>query len=320
MTDMTVENPRLAMIFPGQGAQRGGMLAELARQFPQVGETFAQSSSVLGYDLWELASGGDEQRLALTEYTQPLMLTAGVAVWRVWCACQGARPGWMAGHSLGEFSALVCAGALGFEEAVALVRERGRLMQQAVPADQGAMAAVLGLEAEKVVELCREISQSQSVVEAANFNAPSQTVIAGHRQAVERATKGCQEAGARKVMPLPVSAPFHTSLMQPVAEGLRKALGKLRIRSPEITVVHNVSALPESDPDRLVELLVEQAHRPVRWSMCVTYLRDQGVDHFVECGPGKVLAGLVRQLDRNLRCEGLENPEVLKKALAGVGE
>ncbi|MFM7784244.1 MAG: ACP S-malonyltransferase, partial [Gammaproteobacteria bacterium] len=277
-----------ACVFPGQGSQKVGMLAAIAADEPIVGQTFATASAVLGYDLWELAQAGPQEQQNLTERTQPLILTASVALWRVWTARGGTSPSLMSGHSLGEFSALVCAGALGFEDAVSLVRNRGSYMQEAVPVGVGAMAAVLGLDDEGVQAACEEASQGE-VVQAVNLNAPGQVVIAGHAAAVERAIGACKARGAKRAMPLPVSAPFHTSLMRPAGERLARDLVGIRIERPHTPVVHNVHALPESDPGRIRDLLEQQIHSPVRWVDCVRFMMGQGVSRLVELGPGKVL-------------------------------
>lgn len=293
------------------------MLAAAAAGDPLVGETFARASAVLGYDLWELAQAGPQEQQNLTERTQPLILTASVALWRVWTARGGPAPSLMAGHSLGEFSALVCAGALGFEDAVALVRNRGSYMQEAVPLGVGAMAAVLGLDDEGVQAACEEASQGE-VVQAVNLNAPGQVVIAGHAAAVERAIAACKARGAKRAMPLPVSAPFHTSLMRPAGERLARDLAGIRIERPGTPVVHNVHALPESDPGRIRDLLEQQIHSPVRWVDCVRYMMEQGVSRLVELGPGKVLGGLCKRIGSDLECHASEDPADLAAARAAL--
>jgi [acyl-carrier-protein] S-malonyltransferase len=306
-----------ACVFPGQGSQKVGMLAAIAAEEPVVGQTFATASAVLGYDLWELAQSGPQEQQNLTERTQPLILTASVALWRVWTARGGASPALMAGHSLGEFSALVCAGAIGFEDAVALVRNRGAYMQEAVPVGEGAMAAVLGLEDDGVLAACEEASQGQ-VVQAVNLNAPGQVVIAGHAAAVERAIAACKARGAKRALPLPVSAPFHTSLMRPAGERLARDLAAIRVERPAIPVVHNVHALPESDPSRIRELLEQQIHSPVRWVDCVRYMMGQGVSRVVELGPGKVLGGLCKRVGSGLECHASEDPDDFAAACAAL--
>ena len=308
----------LACVFPGQGSQRVGMLAAMAGVEPVVRETFAEASEVLGYDLWQLAQTGPQEELNLTERTQPLILTASVALWRVWCARGGLRPAFMAGHSLGEFSALVCAGSLAFTDAVRLVRNRGAYMQEAVPVGQGAMAAVLGLDDEPIAEACAEAAGAE-VVAAVNFNAPGQVVIAGHAAAVERAIAACKARGAKRALPLPVSAPFHTSLMVPAGERLARDMAQVQILVPEIPVVHNVHARPEGDSATIRTLLERQIHSPVQWTASVRYMAQAGVTRAVEVGPGKVLGGLCKRIDAALECLYTEEPQELEKALASNG-
>ena len=305
---------RFACIFPGQGSQHVGMLSRSAIEFPSIRHAFDEASAVLGYDLWDLAQAGPQENQNLTERTQPLILTASVALWRLWCERGGELPAFLAGHSLGEFSALVCAGALDFQDAVALVRNRGSYMQDAVPVGQGAMAAVLGLDDALVAEACVEAAHGQ-VVQAVNLNAPGQVVIAGHAEAVERAIAACKARGARRALPLPVSAPFHTSLMKPAADRLAEDLAAITIRSPLIPVVHNVHAKPETDPDLIRELLVRQIYSPVLWVACVQFMRDNEIGRFAEIGPGKVLCGLCKRIDSSLTCVGLEDPAEFAGAL-----
>lgn len=305
----------LAFVFPGQGSQKVGMLADIAAIEPLVGQSFAEASDALGYDLWDLVQHGSQESLNLTENTQPLLLTASVALWRVWQARGGAMPSFMAGHSLGEFSALVCAGSLSFSDAVKLVRARGQFMQTAVPVGEGAMAAVLGLSDDVIVAIC-QASSSAGVVEAVNFNAPGQVVIAGHVAAVEQAIAALKDAGAKRAMPLPVSAPFHTSLMQPAAEKLSEAIDAIEWRAPGVPVVHNVHGQTESDPVAMRALLVRQLYSPVKWVDCVNAMVQQGVTTIVECGPGKVLSGLSKRIDKSLNCLNIEDPASLDAALA----
>lgn len=306
-----------ASVFPGQGSQRVGMLAAAAERDAGVRDTFAEASEVLGYDLWALSQDGPQESLNLTERTQPLILTASVALWRVWEQRGGAQPAFMAGHSLGEFSALVCAGALDFADAVGLVRNRGAYMQSAVPVGEGAMAAVLGLDDEAIREACASAAGGE-VVAAVNFNSPGQVVIAGHAAAVDRAISLCKERGAKRAMPLPVSAPFHTSLMKPAGERLAADLTSVSIRPPRIPVVHNVHARPESDPERIRTLLVEQIHSPVQWVASVDYIGAQGTGAVVEIGPGKVLGGLCKRINSALTCLATEEPADLDKALSAT--
>lgn len=307
----------IAFVFPGQGSQKVGMLSELAAAHTSVRATFDEASEALGYDMWDLVQNGQQEQLNLTETTQPVLLTASVAVWRLWCALGGPRPALMAGHSLGEFSALVCAGSLNFADAVRLVRARGQAMQTAVPVGEGAMAAVLGLDDDQIVAICQQAS-SAGVVEAVNFNSPGQVVIAGQVAAVEEAIGLLKSAGAKRAMPLPVSAPFHTSLMRPAGEKLQAELAQLNVSAPSIPVVHNVHGRTEANPDSIKALLVEQIYSPVKWVTCVQTMLDKGVDTTVECGPGKVLSGLNKRIEKSLDCLNIETPETLDATLAAL--
>ncbi|MCQ3830379.1 ACP S-malonyltransferase [Microbulbifer elongatus] len=310
-------NPALAFVFPGQGSQQIGMLADAAQAFPEVVATFSEASSVLGYDLWDLCQNGTQEEINQTERTQPLLLTSSVALYRAWQAQGGAVPATMAGHSLGEWSALVCSGVLAFEDAVRLVRERGRLMQEAVPAGEGAMAAVIGLDDQAVEAACAESAQG-AVVSAVNYNSPGQVVIAGSAAAVERAIEACKSAGAKRALPLPVSAPFHTELMRPAAEKLAPQIEATAFHAPETPVIHNVHAKTESDPAAIKALMVEQIYSPVRWTECVQAMASSGTQQLVECGPGKVLAGLAKRIDRSLSAFNIEKPEQLSDAVKAV--
>ncbi len=307
----------LAFVFPGQGSQKVGMLAEIGAEEVLVAQTFEEASEALGYDMWDLVQNGEQESLNLTENTQPLLLTASVAMWRVWRARGGAMPAYMAGHSLGEFSALVCAESLPFADAVKLVRARGQFMQTAVPVGEGAMAAVLGLDDNVIVDICSQCS-SAGVVEAVNFNAPGQVVIAGHVAAVEQAITLLKQAGAKRAMPLPVSAPFHTSLMQPAAEKLGAAIDAIEWRAPVIPVVHNVHGQTESDPDAIRALLVRQLYSPVKWVDCVNAMVAAGITSVVECGPGKVLSGLNKRIHKPLNSLNIEDPASLEAALTAT--
>jgi [acyl-carrier-protein] S-malonyltransferase len=311
-------NAQLAFVFPGQGSQKVGMLAEIAASYPVIGQTFTEASDALGYDVWKLVQQGPQEDLNLTERTQPLLLTACVALWRVWQQRDGAVPALLAGHSLGEFSALVCAGAIDFADAVKLVRARGQFMQTAVPVGEGAMAAVLGMEDQQIIDLCREAGSAGGVVEAVNFNSPGQVVIAGTVGAVERAVELLKAAGCKRAMPLPVSAPFHTSLMRPAGDKLKEAMAALAFRAPSIPVVHNVHAQPESDPARIKAILFEQIFSPVQWTGCVEYMVRNGVTTTVECGPGKVLSGLNKRIEKSLNCFGIEAVDGLEQSLAAL--
>lgn len=307
----------LAFVFPGQGSQKVGMLGELGEAFGLIKQTFAEASEALGYDMWSLVQEGEQAQLNMTETTQPVLLTASVAVYRLWLEQGGQRPGLMAGHSLGEFSALVCAGAIDFADAVRLVRARGQFMQTAVPVGEGAMAAVLGLDDAKIEEIC---TATTGVVEAVNYNSPGQVVIAGHTAAVESAIEALKAAGAKRAMLLPVSAPFHTSLMRPAGDKLAEALAELHINAPVIPVVHNVNAQTEADPQRIKGLLTEQIYSAVKWVSCVEAMIEAGVDTSLECGPGKVLSGLNKRIHKPLQCINVESPESLEAALAAVSQ
>ncbi|WOX05716.1 ACP S-malonyltransferase [Microbulbifer pacificus] len=312
-------NPVLAFVFPGQGSQQIGMLAEAAAAFPEINATFSEASSVLGYDLWDLCQNGSQEDINLTERTQPLLLTASVALYRAWLSQGGARPALMAGHSLGEWSALVCAGVLAFEDAVRLVRERGRLMQEAVPPGEGAMAAVIGLDDQAVENACADAAQG-AIVAAVNYNSPGQVVIAGSSAAVERAIEACKAAGAKRAMPLPVSAPFHTELMRPAADRLAPQIEATTFLAPQTPVIHNVHAKTESDPSAIKSLMVEQIYSPVRWTACVEAMAAAGIGQLVECGPGKVLAGLAKRIDRNLVAHNIETPAQLSEAVKSTAQ
>ncbi|HXH04002.1 MAG TPA: ACP S-malonyltransferase [Candidatus Competibacteraceae bacterium] len=314
---MSTPDNRLALVFPGQGSQSVGMLAEIAASRPEVRVTFAEASEVLGFDLWQLVQDGPEDNLNQTHNTQPAMLAAGVALWRVWQAAGGPRPAVMAGHSLGEYSALVCAGALAFADAVALVAERGRLMQQAVPAGAGAMAAVLGLDDEAVRAACAEAAQHE-VVEAVNFNAPGQVVIAGAKVAVERAIAACKARGAKRAVPLPVSVPSHCALMQPAAERLAERLATVALQTPAIPVLHNVDVATHAEPAAIRDALARQLYRPVRWVETVQAMVAQGITVTVECGPGKVLAGLNKRIHKELAALPLYDESTLQAALVAA--
>lgn len=308
----------LAFVFPGQGSQKVGMLAAAHEQFSAVRDTFAEASDALGYDVWALVQEGPQESLNLTATTQPVLLTSSVALWRAWQSQSETRPAMMAGHSLGEFSALVCAGALGFADAVKLVRSRGEFMQSAVPVGEGAMAAIIGVDDADIERICADTAGENAVVAAVNYNSPGQVVIAGHTAAVEAAIDALKAAGAKRAMPLPVSAPFHTSLMKPAGERLQEAIAGIEIASPEIPVVHNVHAATEADPEQIRALLVQQIYSPVRWTNCVQTMADNGVQRIAECGPGKVLSGLNRRIDKALESFALEEPDSLEAAIAAL--
>jgi [acyl-carrier-protein] S-malonyltransferase len=307
-------------VFPGQGSQSVGMLAALAPAAgaaAAIGDTFAEASAVLGYDLRELVAQGPVERLNSTECTQPAMLAAGIATWRLWRERGGPEPNVVSGHSLGEFSALVAAGAVDFAAAIDLVRFRGRIMQEAVPAGTGAMAAILGLDDTQVIEACREAAQG-GVVEAVNFNSPGQVVIAGTREPVERAIEAAKRRGAKRAVALPVSVPSHSSLMSGAARRLDERLATVALRAPRIRFVSAVDSVQHDDPADLRRLLVRQLSSPVRWTDTVRALAASGIGALVECGPGKVLTALNRRIERGLEALALEDPESLQAALAAV--
>lgn len=307
-----------AFVFPGQGSQAVGML-DAWGDHPAVVGALAEASDALGEDLGKLIKEGPKDALALTTNTQPVMLVAGVAAWRVWRAEGGALPMALAGHSLGEYSALVAAGVLTLAQATPLVRLRAAAMQEAVPVGSGAMAAILGLDASKVIAVCAEVTSAygqneQETVEAVNFNDPSQTVIAGSKAAVERACEALKAAGAKRALPLPVSAPFHSSLMRPAAEKLRTALAATEMAAPQIPVVNNIDVAVQTDVDAIRDALYRQAFGPVRWVECIRQLKAMGATHIIECGPGKVLTGLVRRIDAELTGAAVFDPASLEQA------
>lgn len=294
-----IVNPSLAFVFPGQGSQSLGMLSELGSRYPIIRETFAEASAGVGLDLWALSQDGPAEMLDRTEHTQPALLAAAIAVWRAWVSQGGARPAYLAGHSLGEYSALVAAEALSLHDAAHLVRLRGRLMQDAAPSAGGAMAAVIGADDEMVREVCRQAEQSQVVVPA-NFNAPAQVVIGGDAAAVERALALLAERGVRKVVKLAVSVPSHTPLMREAANRLSEAMAEVAWHMPQIPVVQNVDAEVHQGVQSIRDALVRQLYLPVRWTDCVRVLVADGVAVMLECGPGKVLSGLARRIDKSL--------------------
>ncbi len=305
-------NKELAFVFPGQGSQSVAMLDELGARHREVAATFEEASDVVGRDLWKLSREGAPEDLAQTEITQPLMLAGGVAVWRVWTQTSGQKPGVMAGHSLGEYSALVAAGALRYVDAVQLVADRARLMQQAVPAGTGAMAAILGLDDEIVEAICREMAEKQ-VVAAANYNSPGQLVIAGHAAAVERAMTACLDAGARRAMKLPVSVPSHCALMGPAALEFAELVKGVDLAAPSIPVLHNVDVRARDDVESIRTALVEQLSAPVRWTATVREMVAMGVEMLAECGPGRVLSGLGRRIDKSAQWFPMDSEAGLAK-------
>jgi [acyl-carrier-protein] S-malonyltransferase len=304
----------IAAVFPGQGAQSVGMLGELADHHPSILDTFAEASSVLGFDLWALVQNGRSEELAETENTQPALLTSSVALWRVWQSGSIERdPAFVAGHSLGEYSALVCADALKFDEGVALVRKRGELMQEAVPSGQGTMAAILGLENEQIDECCLAVD---GVVGAANYNAPGQVVIAGETPAVEAAMQACKDAGAKRALRLNVSGPFHSELMGRARDQFAAELAAVNVQMPRIPIVQNVNASSPGNAEELIQALIDQLSNPVLWTGCVETMLANGVDQFVECGPGNVLAGLAKRISRDSSTTALSTKAGMDAAIA----
>ncbi|AIA49243.1 malonyl-CoA-[acyl-carrier-protein] transacylase [Serratia sp. FS14] len=305
---------QFAFVFPGQGSQAVGMLAELAAQFPIVEETFGEASSALGYDLWPLVQQGPAEELNKTWQTQPALLAASVAIFRVWQQQGGKAPALMAGHSLGEYSALVCAGVLDFKAAIRLVELRGKLMQEAVPEGTGAMYAIIGLDNDAIAKACEESAQGQ-VVSPVNFNSPGQVVIAGNKEAVERAGAACKAAGAKRALPLPVSVPSHCALMKPAADKLAVALQDITFNAPQVPVVNNVDVRTENDPEAIRSALVRQLYSPVRWTESVEFIAAQGVTSLLEVGPGKVLTGLTKRIVDTLTAAAVNDTASLSAAL-----
>jgi [acyl-carrier-protein] S-malonyltransferase len=304
----------LAFVFPGQGSQSVGMLNALAADYAEVESTYREAGTVLDYDLWDIVKNGPAEKLNSTDITQPAMLAAGVAVWRVWQSTGGTQPTVMAGHSLGEYTALVCSSSLAFTDAIKLVAERGRLMQAAVPAGSGAMAAVLGLEDDAVRQACRDAAAGD-VLEAVNFNSPGQVVVAGNKAAVERVVDLAKERGAKRALVLPVSVPSHCALMQPAADRLATILKDVQIQAPTIPVINNVDVASPSDPDAIRDALVRQLYSPVRWVETIQKMAGEGVENLIECGPGKVLVGLNKRIERNMTAQAVFDPDSLIVAL-----
>jgi [acyl-carrier-protein] S-malonyltransferase len=310
-----------AFVFPGQGSQAIGMLGPFAAGSPVVQQTFAEASAVLGYDLWQLVTDGPAEKLNETERTQPAMVAAGVATWRLWNAAGGATPDICCGHSVGEFAALVACGTLSFADAISLVRLRGELMQQAVPVGHGAIAAVLGLEDDVIAAVCLEVAGGE-VVEPVNYNSPGQLVIAGHATAVQRALQVLKERGAKRAVLLPMSVPAHSSLMQPAADRFAEALARVAFAAPRMAYWSPVDAMRHTDAEDIRALLSRQLVSPVRWSALVAALGGAGVTRFVECGPGKVLTSLNRRIDKRpeVQCLALQDPDSLAAVLAATTE
>ena len=314
---MTKKN--LAFVFPGQGSQSLGMLGELAQQYPVVKDTFAEASEVFGLDMWQLVQDGPESKLGLTEITQPIMLVSGVACWRAWQQASAIVPAVMAGHSLGEYTAYVCADAMSLEEGVRLVKIRGELMRDAAPGGIGKMAAIIGLDDDDVRDVCAVAAESE-VCQAVNFNAPGQVVIAGHAVAVDRAVGLAKDKGARKAMALPVSVPCHSDLMKPASEELAEALGKVQFSVPKVPVINNVDAKVETEPDNIRQKLVTQLYSPVLWVKTVRFMVEMGIDSAIECGPGKVLSGMSKRVHRGMRLVSLQDTASFDGALRLVAE
>ena len=305
---------KTAFLFPGQGSQSLGMMSELAENYSLVVDTFNEASALLGYDLWALCSNGPADELNNTEVTQPAMLVSGIATWRIWQQLGGAQPDFFAGHSLGEYTALVAAGVIQFSDAVSIVAERGRLMQNATPAGTGAMAAILGLEDKVLRDICEQVANEQ-IVACANYNAPGQVVISGDRDAVTRAGDLAKESGARRVLPLPVSVPSHCLLMKPAAVELQNVLLATHFSDSSIPVIQNADVRAYQDAGQVREALARQLWQPVRWTETIASLLDSGVEQFVECGPGKVLAGLNRRISRGTSVYAITSQDSIKQAM-----
>jgi [acyl-carrier-protein] S-malonyltransferase len=306
----------LAFVFPGQGSQTVGMLADFADN-EVVQQTFSEASEALGYNLWQLVAQGPAEKLNQTNFTQPALLTASVALWRLWASQSDSQPAMLAGHSLGEYSALVCAGVISLSEGVKLVEKRGEFMQASVPAGVGAMAAIIGLDDQAIIDACAK-AQNDDVVAAVNFNSPGQVVIAGHKDAVERAGVLCKEAGAKRVLPLPVSVPSHCALMKDAADKLAEAFNSVTFNTPEIPVVNNVDVATETDVEAIKLALIKQLYSPVRWTETIELLAKSGISLVVEAGPGKVLQGLIKRIDKSIMSASINDQASLTKALETI--
>ena len=316
---MSTHPDNLAFVFPGQGSQSIGMLADLSASYPEVKHIFERASDALSIDLWSLVSQGPDEELNQTQNTQPAMLAAGYAVWGIWRQQSAIQPAWLAGHSLGEYTALVCSGALSFEDGIKLVAARGRLMQEAVPPGVGAMAAILGLEDQQIIDICAQAAETE-IVSAVNFNSPGQVVIAGNKAAVERAMAAAKDAGAKRALLLSVSVPSHCALMQSAADKLDSYLKAIEIVTPAIKIVHNVDVASHDSPDAIRSILKEQLHKPVRWVESVNYLHQNGVTHIVECGPGKVLIGLNKRIVKDAEHFSIYNSETINTLLEQIND
>jgi [acyl-carrier-protein] S-malonyltransferase len=305
----------LAFVFPGQGSQSVGMLKELAENFSVVEATFKEASDVLGYDLWSLVQNGPAEKLNSTDITQPAMLASGVATWRIWQAKGGATPVMMAGHSLGEYTALVCAGSLDFTDAIKLVSQRGKFMMEAVPAGTGAMAAILGMDDDAVRQVCADAAEGE-VLEAVNYNSPGQVVVAGNKAAIDRVTILAKERGAKRALELPVSVPSHCALMKPAADKLAEVLAGVTFNAPAIPVINNVNVASVSSADDIRDALARQLYSPVRWVETIEKMATDGVDNVIECGPGKVLVGQNKRINKELKTAALVDMASFEAALA----
>ena len=310
---------KFGFVFPGQGSQKLGMLADLAGQYPAMLDTFAEASEAIGIDLWNTCQHDPENVLDQTHITQPVLLASSVAIWRLWEKVGAPNPSILAGHSLGEYSALVCAGVIDFADAIRLVNKRGEYMQQAVPAGSGAMAAIVGLEDYQIHEICEQSAQGQ-VVSAANFNSPGQTVIAGDAEAVQRAMEACKTAGAKRALPLKVSVPSHCALMRPAAEQLAGDLEALTFKSASIPVVQNVNAEIATQADSIKQNLLDQLHQPVLWVDSVRLIHQGGINILMECGPGKVLCGLIKRIEPEITCFGSDDSQSFQQAWDEVSD
>lgn len=305
-----------AFVFPGQGSQSVGMLSALSEKFSNINETFDEASNVLGYDLWDLSQNGPNTQLGQTEFTQPALLTAGVAIWRVWEAQGGVRPNILAGHSLGEYTALTCAGSIKFTDAVTLVQDRGRYMQNAVPTGEGGMAAIIGLKDSEVIKVCASI-QGHGVIQAVNFNAPGQVVVAGTKQAIDASVNAFKEAGAKRVLALPISIPAHSSLMSSAAEKLKARIDGIHFQMPNIPVIHNCNVEIAKDIVEIKANLVKQLDSPVKWVESIEKMAsDFAIKKVIESGPGKVLLGMIRRILNGVDIAAIETPEALSQALS----
>jgi [acyl-carrier-protein] S-malonyltransferase len=312
-----MSNSGLAFVFPGQGSQAKGMVAELSAENESIMAVFSEASECLGYDLWDLVQNNLDDKLNKTEYTQPALLVACYAIWQIWLVKGGQKPVIMAGHSLGEYTALVCSGVLSLQDAVSLVADRGKYMQTAVPDGVGAMAAILGLENDQVIQVCEAATSSQ-IVSAANFNSAGQVVIAGHREAVEKAAELAKEAGAKRAILLPVSVPSHCELMHEAADQLAERMEQMQFSEAEIPIIQNVDVIQRTSPDEIKKALLEQLHQPVRWVETIEKIRLMNISTIVECGPGKVLTGLIKRIDRSIEVAPVFDIKSLESALNGA--